>query len=633
MPARRSTLLIAGALGALGFVVLRVLYRIIFGGASSGETALPSLPRLPLGGPFSHIQLFGPVTLEGLTTAALSAIPFAAVILVTASLVAVFDPRKLLSIAPQVPVGKRIVVALGIAFSTFPLVLGALQHSRRSARLRGVKPGFGIFTPVLEITLERSREIAEALEVRGIVAGTQVRSAAEEHRELLALEKFCVEKRMVAPVSVGLQPHDAVVLTGATGSGKTTLLRALAGVLHHQGDVNTSGLLRTGPVGHCGYLPHNPRSIFLTTRVIDDVALGLVARGVSRSEAVGVAETMLAGLGISDLAEHAPWELSSGEAVMAALAVCLITQPTILLLDEPLSALDAHHRAVFQKAVLDYCDAHLAAVVMSDHPDQTASVPGFQEMVLGPEGLVPGRFVKTVVAPTRWNTVAVEGDVIATLRGVSRSFGGRVVVDSVSCDIHLGEILVITGDNGAGKSTLLNALAMPAPNTVSVRGIDLSRVADRKRVRHLALVPSEPSDLFMTSSVAEELTWADRVAGVEPGFTRLTLESLLPEPWHHEVLGKSDYTHPRDLSRGQQAALAIAVQLSHKPAVLALDEPTRGLDHAAREAFSEVVACVVETGTACVLASHHAELPIGLKARFLVLDNGSLRPKRVGVTP
>jgi len=633
MPVRRSTLLIAGALGALGFVVLRVVYRIVFGGASSGDTPLPSLPRIQLRGPFSHIQLFGPVTLEGLATAALSALPFAAVILVTASLVAVFDPRKLLTIAPQLPVGKRIVVALGIAFSTFPLVLAAFQHSRRSATLRGIKPGLRVFTPVLEITLERSREIAQALEVRGIVAGKQARDTAEENLHLLALEKFFVAKRMVAPVTIALKPNDALVLSGATGSGKTTLLEGLAGVLHHRGDVDSNGVVRTVPAGHCGYLPHNPRTMFLTTRVIDDVALGLVGQGVSRTEAVGLAEAMLADLGISDLAQQSPWELSSGEAVMAGLAVCLVTKPRVLLLDEPLSALDAQHRAVFQTAVLDYCNAHSAVVVMTDHPDQTESVPGFQEMVLGSSGLIPGRFVKTVVAPTRWNTAAVEADVIATLRGVSKSFGDRVVVDSVSCDIHRGEILVITGDNGAGKSTLLNALATPTPNTVSVRGNDLSAVADRERVRHLALVPSDPSDLFITSSVTEELALADRVAGVEPGFTRLTLESLLPEPWHHEVLGNSDFTHPRDLSRGQQAALAIALQLSHKPVVLALDEPTRGLDQAAREAFAEVVACVVETGTACVLASHHAELPIGLKARYMVLENGSLHPKRVGVTP
>ncbi|MDP4688644.1 MAG: hypothetical protein NWS14_02860, partial [Pontimonas sp.] len=75
-------------LAALGFVLMRMVYRAALGGATSGETVLWVLPRLRLSGPFSHIVLFGPVTVEGLVSAAWSALPFAAVILVTGALVA-----------------------------------------------------------------------------------------------------------------------------------------------------------------------------------------------------------------------------------------------------------------------------------------------------------------------------------------------------------------------------------------------------------------------------------------------------------------------------------------------------------------------------------------------------------------
>jgi energy-coupling factor transport system ATP-binding protein len=144
-------------------------------------------------------------------------------------------------------------------------------------------------------------------------------------------------------------------------------------------------------------------------------------------------------------------------------------------------------------------------------------------------------------------------------------------------------------------------------------------------------VPSDPASLFVTSSVSEELAWADRVAGVEKGFTRLTFESILPEAWHREVVAKSDHTHPRDLSSGQQAALAVALQLSHKPTVIALDEPTRGLDESARKAFAEVIGCVVETGTAVLVASHQDESDGLAPDRRLALSDRRLRVAGVGV--
>jgi energy-coupling factor transport system ATP-binding protein len=631
MPLRPSTLLLVGAFGALGFVVLRVVYRIVFGGAGSGATILPHLPALRLGGPFSHIQLFGPITLEGLIQAAGGAIPFAVVIVVTASAVAFIDTTKILLVAPRLAVGSRLVAALGIAFSTFPVVVNSVRQAKETAALRGMKPGLRLFTPVLEKTLERAREIAVALETRGIVGdhSTQPLTTGES---LVVCEDFVVPHRMVGPVTLDLRPGQSVTLTGATGSGKTTLLEAIAGVLHQQGVTATSGSLALGvPAARCGYLPHNPESIFLTTSVNDDVALGLIARGVASHDARDQATAVLEDLGISHLATKSPWMLSSGEAVMAGLAVVLVTKPQVLLLDEPLTALDAVHRDVFVTALVAYQERTSAAVVISHHPVDTHPLPGFSERVLTPEGLVPGRYVSTYTPATRFTPLIPEGDVVASVRDLSVVFDTTRVLNSISFDIHRGDVVAITGRNGVGKSSLIHALCDADPGSVSVRGRDLSTVPPHERARFLAVVPSNPADLFVTASVAEELAWADRLAGVEKGFTQLTLESILPKPWHHDVLAASHLTHPRDLSRGQQAALAIAVQLSHKPVVVALDEPTRGLDASARQAFAEVVACVVETGTAVVLASHHEDSDGVTPTRRFVLADGRLLSHPVGV--
>ena len=87
--------------GAVAFVLLRVFYRMVLGGASLGDTVLWTWPRLALGGPFSHVVLFGPVTAEGLLAALWSALPFALLILASGSLIAFFDPRGLIFLVPM----------------------------------------------------------------------------------------------------------------------------------------------------------------------------------------------------------------------------------------------------------------------------------------------------------------------------------------------------------------------------------------------------------------------------------------------------------------------------------------------------------------------------------------------------
>lgn len=91
-------------------------------------------------------------------------------------------------------------------------------------------------------------------------------------------------------------------------------------------------------------------------------------------------------------------------------------------------------------------------------------------------------------------------------------------------------------------------------------------------------------------------------------------------------------THPRDLSRGQQTALAIAIQLSRKPRVLLLDEPTRGLDEAACLALGEVMECVRETGTAIVMATHDEAIAATAHHRVLMLSGGVLSRYELGVS-
>jgi energy-coupling factor transport system ATP-binding protein len=368
--------------------------------------------------------------------------------------------------------------------------------------------------------------------------------------------------------------------------------------------------------------------VFLTSRVIDDIAFGLIAKGTASSVAREAATTELAHCGLEHLSNRAPGTLSSGEAALVALVMVMATKPQLLLLDEPLSALSRPSAERFMALLERYRVETGATVLMTDHPRGDATLAGWEYWQLGATGIAPGRHQATPGVSHRIPYRPHEADRVLRVSDLSVSFGEHVVLKEVSLDVSRGETCLIVGDNAAGKSTLLRALATSSEAEIELRGVRLSGRTAHRRVSSIAAVPSEPQDLLISSSVAEELRLADRIARVQEGMTALTLESILPALWHTPSLASQ---HPRDLSRGQQTALAIAIQLSHKPAVLLLDEPMRGLDEAARSALAEVLACVVETGTAVVVASHHAHQADLPHDRVLHLEKGLLVEKLVEV--
>jgi energy-coupling factor transport system ATP-binding protein len=132
----------------------------------------------------------------------------------------------------------------------------------------------------------------------------------------------------------------------------------------------------------------------------------------------------------------------------------------------------------------------------------------------------------------------------------------------------------------------------------------------------VGLVPQEPRDLLYADTVAAECAAADGDAGAEPGTCRALVSELLPD------IG--DATHPRDLSEGQRLALALAVVLTARPPLLLLDEPTRGLDYAAKARLVTVLRGLAAEGHAIVLATHDVELAAELAHRVVVLADGEI---------
>ncbi|MFE3942116.1 ABC transporter ATP-binding protein [Streptomyces sp. NPDC059118] len=197
---------------------------------------------------------------------------------------------------------------------------------------------------------------------------------------------------------------------------------------------------------------------------------------------------------------------------------------------------------------------------------------------------------------------------------------GRVeALRRVTLTVAPGETVALMGRNGAGKSTLLATLVgmvEPTSGTVLVGGRTPHRTEPREMVRRVGLVPQEPRDLLYADTVAAECAAADGDAGADPGSCRALVSELLP--------GVPDDTHPRDLSEGQRLALALAVVLTARPPLLLLDEPTRGLDYAAKARLVGVLRGLAADGHAIVLATHDVELAAELAHRVVILADGEI---------
>ncbi|MDT9698506.1 ATP-binding cassette domain-containing protein [Streptomyces sp. P17] len=281
----------------------------------------------------------------------------------------------------------------------------------------------------------------------------------------------------------------------------------------------------------------------------------------------------------------------------------------------PLTVRDARRRSADLREQLNKWDVNSlkGRGELRDQPQTARSRP--QTAAPTPLGATPRRWFHRTpdLQPAPQSPYAAEVKALAITRGAVRA------LRKVDLTIIPGETIALMGRNGAGKSTLLNALVgllEPTKGTVQVGGVTPHRTPPSTLVRQVGLVPQEPLDLLYADTVAAECTAADTDAGAAPGTCRTLVTDLLP--------GVTDDTHPRDLSEGQRLALALAVVLTARPPLLLLDEPTRGLDYAAKARLIKVLRALAAEGHAIVLATHDVELAAELANRVLLLAEGEV---------
>lgn len=497
------------------------------------------------------------------------------------------------------------------------------------------------------------------------------------------------DKPALTDIDLTLSPHELSLLVGPTGCGKTTLALSMNGLIPNivRGTMSGSVLvlgLDTRQHAVCelatraGVLFQDPEAQICHLYAEDEIAFGCENLGIDREEIHKRVRSVSELLGINGILTTPVHTLSVGQKQRIALASVLAMEPSLLILDEPLSNLDAKTSADFVAALDEMRYVRNMCILVIEHRfDELIGVADRVVLLdaggitlsaspreLARECLSPGatpfrgrhpelwvlarklnergiemsecpltveeayaglstsrlRFSPQKVAKPRGN-----GSLILELQDISfRYHDTGFAIENASFGVQRGEAVALVGPNGSGKTTLAEivvGLLKPSSGRILFGATDASRVPAHRRSRTIGYVFQEPDTHFVKERVADELAFSCRSWGFGPQEAAKRTNELLRAFRLSEFRNSMVY----ELSMGQKKSLSIASVLQLGQQVLILDEPTMGLDW---ESASTLMALLrrlsEENGLALIILTHSLRLLVEACERVVGIREGRI---------
>lgn len=459
-------------------------------------------------------------------------------------------------------------------------------------------------------------------------------------------------------VSFSLKKGEIVALLGENGAGKSTLVKILCGVI---------------PYGEYeGEIIYNADLVkFFNTRDAAQNGIAMIPQEISVQPDLSIAENIVLGnwpqkglfIDVPKMNEMARKALerldldidvtqkasnvASGVWQMMAIARALMSEPSVLILDEPTSALTNKETEALLKKIADLRNEGICSLYITHKLDEVFKIA--DRCIVFRDGDLISQYEKEQMSPAQ-----IIGDIVGKKTDrtyvheyhaediVSLSFqdfsinhpyvNQKCMLEHVSFDLHKGEILGIAGLLGSGRSELLKAAFGAMPKISGELVLDGERITVRSpkdAINHGIglLTESRSVDGYVqTMSVGENMSLVILRKLQEGLFLNKKKEGTLIDKFFHYIRIKapSAATSILSLSGGNQQKVLVAKWLMNDSKVLFLDEPTRGVDVGAREEIYSLMSDLTQNGASIIMVS--SELPEMIKVcdRFVILSGGTV---------
>ncbi|HXG26013.1 MAG TPA: ATP-binding cassette domain-containing protein, partial [Candidatus Binatia bacterium] len=430
-------------------------------------------------------------------------------------------------------------------------------------------------------------------------------------------------------VSLAVEAGEVVSVAGRNGAGKSTLALAAAGLLPRVVRARARGSVRVGerialadgragePV-LAGLVLADPATGLSGARasVREEVAFGLENLGVARAAMDPRIDAALDALGIGELADRPPEQLSGGEQQRVAIAAAVAMAAPLFVLDEASAELDPPTTRKLAE-LLPRLATHGIAVLAADHAPAILRA-GTRTLVLDagsvaaeldPASALDHPALAALPAePVAWRPIrSVPAPSIELLDVTYRYPGGTEALRGVRLSIDPGEAVAIVGQNGSGKSTLaklLVGLLRPTGGRVLVDGREPDGRVEMAAARSTGLLLQDPREQLFGRTVEAAVAFGPRNLGLPAGQVDALVDSALATTG----LAARRTSNPHDLDHAARKLAALAGVLAMDPGLYLLDEPTTGQDRPGLARAQATIAALRAAGRTIVAITHDLDL-------------------------
>ena len=419
--------------------------------------------------------------------------------------------------------------------------------------------------------------------------------------------------KAVNNVSLSVRRGELFGVVGPDGAGKTTLFRLLAtllapdtgrAVLDGLDTVKDFRMLRA----RLGYMPGR-FSLYPDLTVEENLNFFATVFHTTVAENYERVKDIYSQ--IEPFRHRRAGALSGGMKQKLALSCALIHCPDILLLDEPTTGVDPVSRKEFWETLKALKRQGITILVstpvMEDARlcDRIAFMQDGQVLDVDEPQVVLDRF-RSILCPDELAHVGrMHGcDAAIEVRNLTKCFGSFTAVDHISFQVKQGEVFGFLGANGAGKTTamrMLCGLSIPSSGGGTVGGFDIN--TETEKIKQNIGYMSQRFSLYDDLKVWENIRLLGGIYGVPESVIKSRTDEMLQE------IGLADKRDVlvRDLPLGWKQRLAFSVAIFHRPKIVFLDEPTGGVDPAARQQFWELIYRAAARGITVFVTTHYMD--------------------------